>query len=89
MPKVFIDPKEFDDLKISQEEKADLIETHNKVAQIKCNHWDYVNSTTQTKESDLKSSGYKSVADMVVGQFLYGQKEIDKLWKAFQKKWPD
>lgn len=76
---------------MTEQESKDLEENKEKVLKIKISTFDYLVSVSRFTETDLLHSGYrdKSTAQAMEMILVTANKNIEKIWKEYIKKYPD
>jgi hypothetical protein len=74
---------------MNPEEKEDLRMMKERVAQLKIEHFDYIDMLMRTPENELKSSGYKTYDQALRLNYVRTKQAIDKVMKEFLRKYPD
>jgi hypothetical protein len=67
----------------------DLTAVKNQCAQIQESAFSSMREYLQMSDEELRDTGHKTRESAVVACYRHAQSQIDRLWKAYSKKYPD
>lgn len=76
-------------MSMSKEKLADLGKMEKDTAQLKIGMFTSMHILSAMDEESLKASGHKDLPSALVYTFEHTREEINKLVRAYIKKWPD